>query len=73
MDTFNDDINLIEWIIINIESNYRIVGLVGGDHEYPIHIVSSPVVSYSGENIFKTEDKNVYILREDYSPCFSDR
>lgn len=73
MDIFNDDINLIEWMIIKVEGNYRIVGLVGGDHEYPIVIVSSPIIKSSGENIFATEDKNVYILRQDYPPCFSDK
>ncbi len=73
MDIFNDDINLIEWLIISVDGNYRIVGLVGGDHEYPIHIVSSMIINSSGDNIFKTEDQNVYILRKDYPPCFSDK
>ncbi|WP_343314035.1 hypothetical protein AAIB41_02505 [Brucella sp. BE17] len=73
MNIFNEDINIIEWLIINVDGNYRIVGLVGGDHEYPIHIVSSPIIKSSGDNIFKTEDQNVYILRQDYPPCFSDK
>lgn len=73
MDIFNDDITLIEWIFIQVDGEYRVVGLIGGDYEFPAFIVSSPVVKIPEDKVIHTDDQNVYILNKDYPPCSSDR
>ncbi len=73
MDIFNDDITLIEWMFIYVDGEFRVVGLVGGDHEYPIYIVSSAICRVSMDGVLYTSSQNVYVLNRDYPTSYLDK